>query len=103
MRSLRVSFVAAWLIAASTLTAANWPGFRGPNSSGVGAAEALPLEFGPEKNVVWKTELPLGEVVAGADGEAHLLDGLDGGQPFDVGAGSPERRVALEESDAAQT
>ncbi len=61
MRSLRVSFVAAWLITASVLTAANWPGFRGPNSSGVGTADALPVEFGPEKNVVWKTVLPPGK------------------------------------------
>ena len=61
MRSFCTSFVVALAIAASTLTAANWPGFRGPNSSGVGLAEALPLEFGPRKNVVWKTELPTGK------------------------------------------
>ena len=45
----------------SMLTAANWPGFRGPNGSGVGATSALPTEFGPAKNVVWKTELPAGK------------------------------------------
>ena len=61
MRSFCAGFLTAWAIAASTLTAANWPGFRGPNSSGVGSAEALPLEFGPGKNVVWKTELPTGK------------------------------------------
>ncbi|MGH9629215.1 MAG: PQQ-binding-like beta-propeller repeat protein [Bryobacteraceae bacterium] len=43
-----------------TLTAENWPAFRGPNSTGVSAATNLPAEFGPAKNVVWKTPLPAG-------------------------------------------
>jgi outer membrane protein assembly factor BamB len=37
-----------------------WPQFRGPNASGVAAAHNLPVEFGPEKNAVWKTDLPPG-------------------------------------------
>lgn len=39
---------------------ADWPGFRGHNASGVSTAKNLPVEFGPEKNVVWKTPLPPG-------------------------------------------
>ena len=31
-----------------------WPQFRGPNSSGLGGGKP-PVEFGPEKNVRWKT------------------------------------------------
>jgi len=37
-----------------------WSQFRGPNGSGVSATKGLPTEFGPNKNVVWKTELPSG-------------------------------------------
>jgi outer membrane protein assembly factor BamB len=37
-----------------------WSQFRGPNGSGVSATTGLPQEFGPNKNVVWKTELPPG-------------------------------------------
>ena len=37
-----------------------WSQFRGPNGSGVSATKGLPTEFGPNKNVVWKTELPAG-------------------------------------------
>ncbi|MBZ5496292.1 MAG: PQQ-binding-like beta-propeller repeat protein [Acidobacteriia bacterium] len=37
-----------------------WTRFRGPNGSGVSTATNLPVEFGPEKNVVWKTPLPPG-------------------------------------------
>ncbi len=39
----------------------NWPGFRGPRSSGLGAeGQNLPVEFGPEQNLLWKTEVPRG-------------------------------------------
>jgi outer membrane protein assembly factor BamB len=37
-----------------------WMQFRGPNGSGVSMTTGLPTEFGPNKNVVWKTELPPG-------------------------------------------
>lgn len=47
-------------ISASFLSAADWPQFRGPNSSGVSDATNLPVEFGPSRNVIWKTELPSG-------------------------------------------
>ena len=40
--------------------ASNWPRFRGPNGSGVADTSALPAEFGPGKNLVWKTSLPAG-------------------------------------------
>jgi outer membrane protein assembly factor BamB len=42
------------------LAAADWPNFRGPNSNGVSESTNLPVEFGPNKNVVWKTPLPAG-------------------------------------------
>src|SRR2546427_6650070 len=38
----------------------NWSRFRGPNGSGISVSRGLPIEFGPAKNVVWKTELPFG-------------------------------------------
>src|SRR5262245_21857624 len=37
-----------------------WSRFRVPNGTGVSDATNLPVEFGPEKNVVWKTSLPAG-------------------------------------------
>jgi outer membrane protein assembly factor BamB len=37
-----------------------WSQFRGPNGSGVSETKGLPTEFGPNKNVVWKTQLPPG-------------------------------------------
>ena len=37
-----------------------WSRFRGPNGTGVAQAVGLPVEFGPDKNVLWKTALPPG-------------------------------------------
>jgi outer membrane protein assembly factor BamB len=50
------------LLASSTssVLAQNWDQFRGPNGEGVSATTGLPSEFGPKKNVVWRTELPPG-------------------------------------------
>ncbi len=47
-------------LAASMSAAQDWPQFRGPNASGITNEKDLPSEFGPEKNVVWKTSLPAG-------------------------------------------
>jgi pimeloyl-ACP methyl ester carboxylesterase len=44
----------------TTAVAEDWLQFRGPNGSGVSTSTGLPTEFGPEKNVVWKTPLPPG-------------------------------------------
>ncbi len=38
----------------------NWPQFRGPGGNAVAPAQSIPLTFGPEKNVRWKTPLPAG-------------------------------------------
>jgi outer membrane protein assembly factor BamB len=40
--------------------AEDWTQFRGPNGTGVSQSTGLPVEFGPGKNVVWKTALPPG-------------------------------------------
>jgi len=42
------------------LASDDWTQFRGPNGTGVSETTGLPTEFGPNKNVVWKTELPSG-------------------------------------------
>ena len=54
-------FVAFLLVSPLTIIAAEeWSQFRGPNGTGVSETKGLPAEFGPNKNVVWKTELPPG-------------------------------------------
>ena len=54
---------AAWLAATVPHGAAgeaDWPQFRGPGGSGVAVSGKPPVEFGPHRNVVWKTPLPPG-------------------------------------------
>jgi outer membrane protein assembly factor BamB len=47
-----------------TLEAANlpavWPQFRGPESRGIAENAKPPIQFGPETNLMWKTEVPAG-------------------------------------------
>jgi outer membrane protein assembly factor BamB len=38
----------------------HWNQFRGPNGQGVCPAARIPVNFGPEQNVVWKTTVPAG-------------------------------------------
>lgn len=50
----------AVLIGLQAALAEDWSQFRGPNGSGVSTSKGLPTEFGPKKNVIWKTDLPPG-------------------------------------------
>lgn len=52
-------YLALWLCS-SVLTAADWSQFRGPNGSGLSDEKGLPIEFGPNQSVIWKTTLPAG-------------------------------------------
>ena len=49
-----------WLLVPIALAAADWTQFRGPNGSGVSPSKDLPEHFDAQKNVVWRTALPLG-------------------------------------------
>ncbi len=45
----------------STVNSISWSQFRGPNCSGVAEHDASPpVEFGPDKHVKWKVDLPEG-------------------------------------------
>lgn len=58
------AITAAWLLllcfVVLALAGDDWSRFRGPNGTGVSTATNLAVEFGPDKNVVWKTALPEG-------------------------------------------
>lgn len=53
----------AWIAVLSLPAAdpAHWPQFRGPSGSGVAVEDASPpIEFGPDKNVVWHAQSGVG-------------------------------------------
>ena len=61
------------------LVGADWPQFRGPNGSGLcPSCGQLPTEFGPQKNVLWKTELPEGKSSPVVVGDRIFLTAADG-------------------------
>lgn len=61
MTKLKLLIFIVFLIvveASSATYAQNWPCWRGPNGDGTSSEINLPTEWGTEKNVVWKTEVP---------------------------------------------
>ena len=48
------------IVCSAAVASAEWARFRGPNGSGVSNSTGLPVEFGRQKNRVWRTELPPG-------------------------------------------
>ncbi len=57
-----------------------WPRFRGPEGSGVADGEKPPVEFGPEKNVLWKAAVPSGPSSPCIWGARIFLTAFDGGK-----------------------
>lgn len=55
---LRVFSLAVAAIAATGIARADWTDFRGPTGQGHATAKGLPLEWGSDKNIAWRTELP---------------------------------------------
>ena len=66
------------LCASLILSAADWPQFRGPNATGVADDIDLPIEFGPDKNVVWKTAVPRGHSSPSVAGNKIFLTAFEG-------------------------
>ena len=64
-------------LVASTGIAEDWNRFRGPNGSGVSASTGLPVEFGPETNVVWATEIPFARSSPVFSGDQIFLTAID--------------------------
>ena len=50
------SVLALFLI--SQVSAGDWPQFRGAGNNGISAETGIPREWGPKKNILWKTPLP---------------------------------------------
>lgn len=53
--TLAVLFI---ICSARVVIAEDWAQFRGPNANGVFATKGLPVEWGADKNIAWKVELP---------------------------------------------
>lgn len=81
------------LILAPTLLAEDWTRFRGPNGSGVSDATGLPATFGPDENVIWKTELPDGNSSPVFGKTTIFLTGFEGESLFTIALERSSGRV----------
>jgi outer membrane protein assembly factor BamB len=99
----------------SAAPAENWPQWRGARLDGVSAEKGLPAEFGPNKNVAWRTPLPgrggatpaVWEnriFVSSVDGKDLVLVALDtatGKEVWKRVVGTGNRLVSRDEGDYA--
>src|SRR5687768_7148318 len=53
-----IAALAVCLSGAGALGAADWANWRGPDGLGVSAEKNLPVEWGAERNILWKTTVP---------------------------------------------
>jgi outer membrane protein assembly factor BamB len=81
------------LLASCFLCAEDWTRFRGPNGSGISSETGIPAEFGPDKNVVWKTPLPDGLSSPVFSRESILVTGFDSGKLYTIAMDRKTGRV----------
>ena len=69
---MRAVFLAA--VCAAVAWPQQWPQFRGPNATGVAAADANPpVEFSPSNKLLWKQPLPVGHSSPAVAGDRIFL------------------------------
>ncbi len=94
MRTLLCSLVAL------VSFAADWPQFRGPRGSGLcRTCGAMPANFGPQQNVLWKAEVPEGKSSPIIVGGRILLTAAEGDElvtmALDQGTGKLQWRRSI--------
>lgn len=72
--------VAAFAASALAGDKLGWPRFRGPNGSGIAEGQNPPVEFGPDKNVRWKTPAPSGLSSPIVAGDKLVITAFDEGK-----------------------
>ncbi|NNE00995.1 MAG: PQQ-binding-like beta-propeller repeat protein [Pirellulaceae bacterium] len=75
-----IPLFATILVALSLLSptlSADWPQFRGPNGSGVATGGPPPVDFGPNKNRLWRTPLASGHSSPCIVGDSIFVTVLD--------------------------
>jgi outer membrane protein assembly factor BamB len=75
----RAALVGLLLLVGAGGADADWPRFRGPDGLGVAAGgDRYPTRFGPDRNVLWKAEVPSGVSSPCIHGGRLFLTGFDG-------------------------
>jgi outer membrane protein assembly factor BamB len=97
-QAILAALIAGSLLGSASISAENWPQWRGPGGQGISRETKLPMAWAPGKNIAWKVEVPgrghsapvvwndriflttaiEGEAVPGAKAVEHV----DSGKPF---------------------
>ncbi len=78
------TLLAGSIIVAAPVLSSDWPQFRGPRFDNNFPGELPPAEFGADKNVVWKSEIPAGQGSPCIVGDKIFLTGFDGANLLEV-------------------
>lgn len=90
---MRSTIFFTMLFQASSIAAADWPQFRGPNGSGASAETGLPVKWSDGEGLAWKTKLPgpgtsspiaIGERIYLTCYTGYNVPGEDKGDPEDL-------------------
>jgi outer membrane protein assembly factor BamB len=90
---MRSTIFFTMLFHASSIAAADWPQFRGPNGSGASAETGLPVKWSDGEGLAWKTNLPgpgtsspiaIGERIYLTCYTGYNVPGDDKGDPEDL-------------------
>ena len=69
----------AALFFGATVTAGDWPQWRGPGNDGHSPEKGIPTEWGAEKNIVWKFQMPgIGAGTPAVWGDKIFITSVDG-------------------------
>jgi outer membrane protein assembly factor BamB len=80
--------------------APNWPQFRGPNAAGVAEESRPPVEFGPDTNLLWKTEVPSGLSSPCVWGDHIFLTAAEEGKPVTLAVNRRDGKILWRQSVA---
>jgi outer membrane protein assembly factor BamB len=83
----------ATLVLAASVSAEDWTRFRGPNGSGLSSETGIPAEFGPDKNVIWRTALPEGNSSPVFGRESIFVSAFEGDSLFTIAMDRQTGRV----------
>jgi hypothetical protein len=103
MSKIITLFVAVLLLSPLALAASDeWSQFRGPNGTGVSETKGLPAEFGPNKNVVWKTPLPAGHSSPVLTRDRIFVTAHDKDKLYVISSRSTDGKIPLATRSAAR-
>ncbi len=84
MNAILASVLACALAGDAEPNALAWPQFRGPQGSGVADGQKPPIEFGPNKNVKWRTAIPGGFSSPIVAGDNLVLTAFENGKLYTI-------------------